>query len=83
MINAFIIAACVFTFCAGFILGGAITRPEVRTVEMTRPTVDVEEVPDEGEAYIIIEAPKHRHPLTSALIFDGDAVRIFREQRRV
>lgn len=83
MTNALIICTCIFTFCAGVIVGGAIDRPTVHPWQLTHPPVEVEEVPDDGEAFIIITAPKHKHPITAALLFDGDAVRIFREVKTI
>lgn len=78
-----IIGTCAFCFVAGVILGGAINRPTVRTVEFDRPSVEVEEIPGEGEACVVIQAPKHRHPITQAIIFDGDTVRLYREVKTI
>lgn len=78
-----IICTCIFTFCAGVILGGAIHRDAVRVVDFNRPAVEAEDIPDQGETYVYVIVPEHKHPITAALMFDGDEMAIFKEARRI
>ena len=62
---------------------GATLPVNVDAWQLIRPAVVVEEMPEDGTAFLIIEAPRHANPISHALIFDGDTVRMFKEERRL
>lgn len=64
--------------CIGGVIGAAI--PDPPPLFPTSPAlVAVEEVPEEGTAVLVVKAPDHVHPITCALIYDGDKLRKFKE----
>lgn len=77
-----VVCAAVY-FVVGYVLGHEAPRHEPKTWQLVRPAVQVEEIHDEGEAFAVVEVPKHSNPITAVLLFDGDRVRIFREQRHI
>lgn len=68
--------------CIGGVIGAAIPNPP--PLFYTPPaSVAVEEVPEEGTAVLVVRAPDHVHPITCALIYDGDKLRKFKEELEI
>lgn len=65
--------------CIGGVIGAAISDPPPPMFYTSPALVAVEEVPEEGTAVLIVRAPDHVHPITCALIYDGDKLRKFKE----
>lgn len=68
--------------CIGGVIGAAIPAPPPLFYTPS-PLVAVEEVPEEGTAVLIVRAPDHVHPITCALIYDGDKLRKFKEELEI